>query len=481
MAFYEDKNVYVLNTKSQGEVVVPIDKAFFERFDYNNSNLEQLIVEDQKDYYQNLTFNEYIYIFFSVYKQSEYLSDTEKEKIDGIEEQYALDVAYIDDINFAITESKDRKPAEFDINPLLLAELHKNMNPNYDTSERIYYYYFKLCILLELDIDYCFCSLISKYDNQSNYCKSANRLGNINSENNSACCFEFDAILDKLIKMEGEVTKCNTFFGGSSHVYTEAIIDRKYHFFDAFKNIGPNFVSGIDFVNVKLGKNYNGIIDDVIAEANGVLSFNEKIYNVYCDVQREFSDRFNKKKFNKDDLDYCFSIIDKLNVKDIYKDKLKSYFSEFNKIPYSGATYFKAILDSGIIDDDDKDKINLTGVCSNKDSCGLSFILSVLQDNGEFIYFVFGDNYGINVLNKDEITNAISDLELIVCKKDNCFRNPQGQLVVEPNYRLIPGIDPHFQRSMNGVAREELLPKVFKRVYAESYGSGDGAKIKNKA
>ena len=53
---------------------------------------------------------------------------------------------------------------DFLVDDDLMRELNRDISPNYSTNEKIVYYYFNLCFLLEVeaDIRYSFCSLIDK-------------------------------------------------------------------------------------------------------------------------------------------------------------------------------------------------------------------------------------------------------------------------------------------------------------------------------
>lgn len=51
---------------------------------------------------------------------------------------------------------------DFLVDDGLMRELNRDISPNYSTNEKIVYYYFNLCFLLEADIRYSFFSLIDK-------------------------------------------------------------------------------------------------------------------------------------------------------------------------------------------------------------------------------------------------------------------------------------------------------------------------------
>lgn len=257
---------------------------------------------------------------------------------------------------------------DFLVDDGLMRELNRDISPNYSTNEKIVYYYFNLCFLLEADIRYSFCSLINKEKVNLGFKKSSNNLSCINLENNQVCCFEFDAILGNIItSLGGDVFK-NSFTGRPFHVNTKALIGNSLLTFDSFDTLLDVDTKNKDINTVKVLGNY---------------------YGVSCDL-------------NDKNIRYEW-------VNEVYRDE---------------------------------------------ENCGLDIIMSIKQDNGSMVYFLFGDNYSLDIYSKEEIEEMFLNNQLIK---------------IDKGY-FVPGIDRSIQEESTRVAGSEIVPKVLEKVYQDSLG-----------
>lgn len=257
---------------------------------------------------------------------------------------------------------------DFLVDDGLMRELNRDISPNYSTNEKIVYYYFNLCFLLEADIRYSFCSLIDKEKVNLGFKKSSNNLSCINLENNQVCCFEFDAILGNIItSLGGDVFK-NSFTGRPFHVNTKALIGNSLLTFDSFDTLLDVDTKNKDINTVKVLGNY---------------------YGVSCDL-------------NDKNIRYEW-------VNEVYRDE---------------------------------------------ENCGLDIIMSIKQDNGSMVYFLFGDNYSLDIYSKEEIEEMFLNNQLIK---------------IDKGY-FVPGIDRSIQEESTRVAGSEIVPKVLEKVYQDSLG-----------
>lgn len=434
---------------------------FINLFNYSDEELSEKIEEDKRNYKGMLSFNEYLYLCLSKFGNDFCLEDQVADRIKTIKQKYMDKVNYVYLFDYVIEENKRLYPykcPDFDIDEDFVKFLNKNIDPNYNSDERILYYYFKMCALFEHDDRYLFTLLVSKKLNVTDFRKSSNRLSSLGPSNNRVSCFEFEAILNKLIRDEGQIAKIVPFTGTSAHTYTEAIINKRYYAFDAFDSPVDSTAIG-DLINVKMGNLYTGVVaneEDLLNRETTYYPYIDKIYN---DVCSELC--FNKKKFDPWEIENCFLAIDHLNVKDSLKSRLRSYFNKFNEYPLSsGAFCLTLIRDRSF---DFSDIIKMTCVCSTMNDYRLGFVLSVCQDNDQYMYFYFGEDDTIKVFNEEKMTELISDGKIIVSKT----MKESGTV-----YRIIPGIDPKLQKDMNYAAEQTILPKLFNDIYEDSLRIG---------
>lgn len=460
---------FSLFTKNNGVVNGTITLDDFNHiFSFSDEELAKKIEEDEQNYKYGLSFNEYLYSCFLSYNDGLDFDNCLLNKMKPIKDKYEKEVEYIFFIDEFLTKNEKVKKdyIDFEINSELSSELNRNMNPNYSTEERILYYYFKMCMLFEYDDVYNFSHMISKYSKLIGFKKSPNRLSHINSDNNQVSCFEFDALLTKLIIKEGGIVNISHFTGDSQHVCTQAIINRRYYKFDALESpVEDDTVSG-DIINVKLGEKYSGVCTNLDDLLNGKITYYPYVEKIYEDVLREMLS--DSQKFNPDSLDYCFYAIDNLDVSGHCKEKIKEHFLSFNKYPLTGsATYFSNIVMHNDVKDDN---LELIGVCSTIQDYRLGLILSVHQDNDKYMYFYFGEDDDIKVFNEEKMTELISENKIIITKSETAY---------DDKYRFIPGIDFELQKNMWNNARTNLLPALFEKTYNDSCGEKVLKKVLN--
>ena len=200
-----------------------------EAISYNEDFVDKMIEENPSDYRYGLSFNEFLFLCLDLENP-----DILGEDVNAFYKfyyRYFKEIQYIEYIHILVDKSNGDSLPDFEINPRLLEKLNENINPNYTTEERIVYYYFKLCFLLSIDNLYNFACLTFGEFGASNFKKAPNRLSEINDINNQAACFEFTAILDKLILMEGEYAAGWSYTGDRNHIHTEGILNRKLYRF----------------------------------------------------------------------------------------------------------------------------------------------------------------------------------------------------------------------------------------------------------
>lgn len=340
---------------------------------------------------------------------------------------------------------------DFLVDDGLMRELNRDISPNYSTNEKIVYYYFNLCFLLEADIRYSFCSLIDKEKVNLGFKKSSNNLSCINLENNQVCCFEFDAILGNIItSLGGDVFK-NSFTGRPFHVNTKALIGNSLLTFDSFDTLLDVDTKNKDINTVKVLGNYYGVSCDL----NDKNIRYEWVNEVYRDVLDKYSSVL-KSKFDREDFDYYLDVIRQLDLNDELSERVISYFNKINSIDCSHTVFYINVLKSPIVRVEDYERVRLTGVCSYRDeeNCGLDIIMSIKQDNGSMVYFLFGDNCSLDIYSKEEIEEMFLNNQLIK---------------IDKGY-FVPGIDRSIQEESTRVAGSEIVPKVLEKVYQDSLG-----------
>lgn len=427
---------------------------FINLSNYSDSELSKRIEDDEKNYKGSLSFNGYLYLCLSKFDNNFGLDDKMVDRIKTIKQNYMNRVNYVRMIDQIMCDNQYYRFPDFEINEELVKFLNEGIDPNYTSDERILYYYFKMCSLFENDDRYLFALFISKTLNRNNFRKSPNRLSSLSPSNNHINCFEFEAILNKLIQKEGQITKIVPFSGSSVHAYTEAVINRRYYVFDSFASpVDATAIS--DLTNVKMGNLYTGVIANEEDILSGETTYYPYINKVYNDVCSELF--FNKKKFSPWEIESCFLAIDCLKVSDSLKSRLRSYFNRLNDYPLSSGLFCLTLIRDRSFDF--RDIIKMTCVCSTINDYRLGFVLSVCQKDDQFMYFYFGEDDTIKVFNEEKMTELISDNKIIVSKT----MRDSGTI-----YRIIPGIDPKLQKDMNDVAEKTILPRLFNDIYEES-------------
>ena len=163
-----------------------------------------------------------------------------------------------------------------------------------------------------------------------------------------------------------------------------------------------------------------------------------------------------KSKFDREDFDYYLDVIRQLDLNDELSERVISYFNKINSIDCSHTAFYINVLKSPIVRVEDYERVRLTGVCSYRDeeNCGLDIIMSIKQDNGSMVYFLFGDNYSLDIYSKEEIEEMFLNNQLIK---------------IDKGY-FVPGIDRSIQEESTRVAGSEIVPKVLEKVYQDSLG-----------
>ena len=442
---------------------------------YPEEIIDKMIEEDLLNYKYGLSFNEFLFLCFDV-KNPEILREY-TDIFNKFKNKYSSRVEYIEYISILKEKSYRWEFPRFNIHPELLEKLNENMNPNYTIEEKILYYYFKLCFLLGVDTKYNFACILFDELGAYNFKKSSNRLSTINTDNNEAACFEFAALLDKLIMMHDEVVAGWPYTGDRQHVSSEAVINRTFYKFDALEDPHGKNKAYRDLTNVKLNKGYDGIIvggDDYISGVNSHLPYIDKIYN---DVQKEFSLFLHQTKFTSEIMVEFFSCLEKLNLGEKVKQVIKKYFIKFNRIPLKGVEYYIETLTTyrTMIENETSNSIKLTGVGSTIEGYDFKIVLSTKDKNDDYIYILFG-SASIDVLNKNDMEQLLNSNKIIVTKSKEAIRNENGHLDYLIKYRTIPGIDEEFQIKMNKKAEKTVLWPMLQETYQDSLNMSDEEK-----
>lgn len=479
MLFDKDNKKVSFYTKDKGYVeVILSDNYFSDLLSMDYIGISEGLERDGLKDKDGITFEEYLYLCLTFFEKGFDFSSKDYKKLTSFKKYFLEGLEYLSFIDDFLDRSKNVISLDFEINSELIDALKKNMNPNYNSKERIVYYYFKLCFLLEADVHYNFCNLISSFSNKINYEKSSNNLANITPSNNQVCCFEFDEIMKKLIEEENGVVLKYKFSGSSQHVCTKSVIDKSFMMLDAFENPVNKNVVGRDIINVRVNRGYNGVVLNSDALLYGVIDNFSWVDKIYNDVQKEFDFCRSDSKFSQEQLKACFDIVDNINIDIELKNRIKTYFLEINKYPFAGVSFFGNVTNSHIVLKEDKEKIALTGVCSYFDDCGLDVVMSIKQDDGKMIYFVFGDNMELNAYCSEEIEQMIYENKIIITHRE-ILKSDGENLVLDERYFFIPGISESVQKEGNRRAEDNLLPKVFKRIYQKSSGENETVYIKS--
>lgn len=109
------------------------------------------------------------------------------------------------------------------VNPSFKEEIFSSIPEDFDTFEKAFYIYYKMCLLLTYDEEY-----FAKRSLQAkNIHKDFTRLPNITKENNKVICYEFNAIYARLLKDLGIKYELNGSHNyGEGHAYLTFRIDK---------------------------------------------------------------------------------------------------------------------------------------------------------------------------------------------------------------------------------------------------------------
>lgn len=328
----------------------------------------------------------------------------------------------------------------------IIEAMFKNMNPNYDTIDRLIYYYFKSCFLFQTDILINYVRSIDE-DANDNYLEGFNQLYNTNLENNYTPCFKIIEILKYFCKKEGALVSeygINN-YGTTKHVNLDLVFEDTAISFDPLTH-GPN-----DIILVKEGKKPVGIKAFSVSK-----NISEKIDRIYNDVQDEFKDFKSKNKYDEYTMNYLLYIIDKLYISGFDKGILKQLVNDFNSINLSGIEYDVYFIRTQfkIINEVFKGRIIPTLVCSNIDGYAIDVVLCIKTLGDEYAYIRFSDNY-IELIDVFKMKTLIDEQKIIITLDKGAF---DGFI---PSYRTIPGINKEFQIRCAKKYKKEVLPSVY--------------------
>lgn len=420
--------------------------------DYNElllldlETIEKNFEEDRENYKYGLTFREYLYVCL----KNNVINSNE---IDGLKEKFMDRLDFIENTD-NILRLKGRK-IDFEINEELEKMIYANMDPNYSLFQKVVYYYFKLCFLLNIDNYYSYLERISSVC-LLNFKKDIANLNSIGPNNGNACCYEFAAILNKLIEREGGVVN-KLYYGGHGHDHTKCSIDEKCLFFDPLINFDWG-ITNIDYREVKMGREYNG----VVLFKNGKtlpLNDNSEVKKVYDDIQKEFSSYKSKKRFNKETIDNFKEIINSIDISCDNKKIINDYIDKINSIPLQGVEYCSEINNNynKQLSSESNEDISFVTVCSSIDDFCPELILSIKGNKNQYYYFRLADNDIIEPIPKDTLLEYIEDLKIVISHNNG-------------SYYYIPGIDEQLQEQKNKLFVREHADEVSEIILNKSKG-----------
>lgn len=455
-------NTYQIYTKNNGLILCDLNYADVLRLvTLDEDELNKLIEEDTLNYNGNLSFNEYLYLCVKYIYDNKLLFPGFIKKISKIKDKLFY-IEKIDEIlqyndreyGLLFLSGIDKNNYKYDFRPddELLKAFLSNMDKSYDSIEKIAYYYFKSCFLLQTDSTLNFISQINSLL-AGKYRKNFDNLYNINSNNNEATCFEIVEILKYLARLEGAVVLDDNIsnYGKRTHVIFKAVLDKTYMEFDSLSDIKPYN----DIISVKLNLGFKGIViksDDT--------TIKDKINKVYDDVQKEFENKENKSRFSKSNIISVFNFFDNLNIDELTKEVLKKYVLLFDKFKLNKVEYYAQIIRHRLsLINDTNYKADVIIVCKNDGEYGFNAILSIRQKDNDFVYIKI-DEENLEVVSKEEILRLIKEDILIITK---CRFDKNSK----PQYNFILGIDEEIQIKNNDRAAKYLLPKLFKELKGE--------------
>lgn len=418
--------------------------------------LFEFMKENRPNHYENLSYNEYLYLCsvyeFNIKSLKEKYKDKQKmlrEKLKFIE----IESTMIDNNNkvfdklFLKPKKQRNYRSSFKLSEDIIDEMNKNMDYNYDKDERMLYYYFKMLNMFQTDTTFNFIRMVD-FTAASRYVKNFNNLYNITLENNETTCFEFVEILKYFAKHENFLVSNNNIdnYGTASHVTLEVYTGSTYFSFDSLSKNKP-----YDMISVKKKEGYSGI--KYLSKDPNI---EEKINRVYKDVIKEYK-KPHIKKYSNRAISKIINTINQTNLDEIIKLRFSHLISEINNINLNGIEYYSEVLQIILkfIKETNNTNILPVIVCSKKGKVyGFNLIIRINSKDSNY-YIRLGDNDLVEILSKEKLEEYIRSNKIIPCIHRTI---KDGRMKI--SYSFIPGIDEDFQKEMNKNAKNTIVPKI---------------------
>ena len=451
---------FTLYTKEHGAKKVNLsDFEVKSVLDMNEEILMKKIRQNKPNHYENISFNEYLYLCSTYkFKIHEY-NDRYKEKQQFIKEKLKF-IGIISTILennaklfnklFSMPKSMRNYRSSFELSSDIIDEMNNNMDCNYDEDERMIYYYFKMLFMFESDSILNFVRMID-FSVSPKYKKSFNNLYYISLDNNEVACFEFVEILKYFAKREGFIVSNYNIdnYGTMEHVTLDVVTNKTYFNFDSLSSNKP-----YDMISVKLKKGYNGI-KYMSKDPN----IKNKINKVYKDVLKEYS-KPSKKKYKNEIIDNIVNNINDFNISEEDKKRLKSFIDSINNIPLKGIEYYSEVLSNikTFLDGSSNKNILPIVVCAKVVKYGFNLLIMVQEQDKNVFYLRFTDT-NVEIITKEKIEEYIRSNKIITCIYRKIENNKMNV-----SYSFIPGIDENIQKEYNKVAKNNIVPRILNKI-----------------
>lgn len=433
---------YELYTKDYIKKTIKINHADIKKiFSLSNEKLDLLIKEEN--------INEYLYVLALYIIQNKMLYPLYLDKATYIKDKLFY-IQKIDEIvrnNISEKEklSNDKHPNykyNYKIDTELLEYILSVINKNYNSFQKVIYYYFACCNIFNTDSKLNYLSQINPYL-AGKYRLPFDNLYRINLDNNDVTCFEIVEIIKALAKNEGMIVLDDNIsnYGTRHHVTFEGVLDKTYIKLDPLNNVKPYN----DMIGVKKNMPYNGIYVKKEEKLDSV------IQNVYEDVQKRFLKTDNKRFTNKNINDVLIDI-NRINIDKDVKKSIKDIILMINNFKTKKIEYYTEIIrNKQSIFNKTNGNVKVSVILINDDKYTFSAILSTNSN-----FYIKIDEDKISLINKEELVKQIENDNIIISRNRSSNK--------EKMYNFIDGIDKNIQVKNNLRACNNLFPKLLKNI-----------------
>lgn len=433
---------YELYTKDYIKKTIKINHADIKKiFSLSNEKLDLLIEEEN--------INEYLYVLSLYIIQNKMLYPLYLDKATYIKDKLFY-IQKIDEIvrnNISEKEKldNDKHPNykyNYKIDTELLEYILSGINKNYNSFQKVIYYYFACCNIFNTDSKLNYLSQINPYL-AGKYRLPFDNLYRINLDNNDVTCFEIVEIIKALAKNEGMIVLDDNIsnYGTRHHVTFEGVLDKTYIKLDPLNNVKPYN----DMIGVKKNMPYNGIYVKKEQALDSV------IQNVYEDVQKSFLKTDNKRFTNKNINDVLIDI-NRINIDKDVKKSIKDIILMINDFKTKKIEYYTEIIrNKQSIFNKTNGNVKVSVILINDDKYTFSAILSTNSN-----FYIKIDEDKISLVNKEELVKQIENDNIIISRNRSSNK--------EKMYNFIDGIDKNIQVKNNLRACNNLFPKLLKNI-----------------